>query len=355
MADDRVTLGMVGLGRMGGNLVRRAMREGHTCVVYDPNPDAVATLVAEGANGTSSIEAFVAALPAPRTAWVMVPAGQVTESVVTALADAMSEGDCIIDGGNSYYRDDIRRAELCAAKGIDYIDVGTSGGIWGLDRGYCLMVGGPSKQVERLAPLWNTLAPGVGTAERTPGRVGEPTPEERGWLHCGPSGAGHFVKMVHNGIEYGLMAAYAEGLNILKHANIGLHERDADAETAPLSDPQFYQYEIDVPAVAELWRRGSVVGSWLLDLTALALFRSPELSEFTGRVSDSGEGRWTSIAAIEEGVPTPVLTAALFDRFETQGSSLFANQLLSAMRKEFGGHDEKTMIAPQDAPRTPAE
>ena len=337
----KAAIGMVGLGRMGANLVRRLMRDGHDCYVCDQNPDAVATLVAEGATGTTDLAQFVASLPAPKTVWVMVPAGQVTEGVVTMLMGLLGSGDCIIDGGNSYYRDDIRRAEAAAARGIDYLDVGTSGGVWGLDRGYCLMIGGPDRAVDRLVTVWDTIAPGLETAPRTPGRTGDPAPEERGWLHCGPSGAGHFVKMVHNGIEYGLMAAYAEGLAILKHANAGKVARDADAETAPLSDPQYYQYDIDIPAVTELWRRGSVVGSWLLDLTAIALHDSPELEEFTGRVSDSGEGRWTSIAAIEEGVPAPVLTASLYERFDSQGSGVFAGKVLSAMRKQFGGHDEK--------------
>jgi 6-phosphogluconate dehydrogenase len=340
-AGDRVTLGMVGLGRMGANLVRRSMADGHHCVVYDPQPAAVEALVAEGATGVADLAALVRALPAPRAVWVMVPAGHITESVVAELTGLLEEGDCLIDGGNSYYRDDIRRGEVAAARGIDYLDVGTSGGVWGRERGFCLMIGGADRSVDRLAPLWDTIAPGFASAERTPGRDGDPAPEERGWLHCGQSGAGHFVKMVHNGIEYGLMAAYAEGLNVLKHANAGTVSRDADAETAPLSDPQFYQYDLDIPAIAEVWRRGSVVGSWLLDLTALALHRSPQLEEFSGRVSDSGEGRWTALSAIEEGVPTPVLTAALFERFESQGSGLFANQILSAMRKEFGGHDEK--------------
>ncbi len=340
-SDQRLTLGMVGLGRMGANLARRAMADGHACVVFDPNADAVTALAGDGATGSSSLAELVEALPAPRTVWVMVPAGHITESVVTDLIGLLSPGDCIIDGGNSYYRDDIRRSTLASDQGIDYLDVGTSGGVWGLERGYCLMIGGPDGSVDRLTPLWDTIAPGVEAAERTAGRSGEPTPEEHGWLHCGPSGAGHFVKMVHNGIEYGLMAAYAEGLNILKHANAGTVERDADAETAPMSDPQFYQYDLDIPAIAEVWRRGSVVGSWLLDLTALALHESPDLEEFGGRVSDSGEGRWTSIAAIEEGVPAPVLTSALYERFESQGNGLFAAQLLSAMRKQFGGHDEK--------------
>ncbi len=339
---DRVSVGMVGLGRMGANLVRRALADGHRMVAHDPRPDAVAAVVADGAVGADSLTALVAELSAPRTVWVMVPAGPVTDSVVSDLIAVLEPGDCIIDGGNSYYRDDIRRSAEAAAAGIEYIDVGTSGGVWGLERGYCLMIGGPDAAVERLRPLWNTLAPGVDSAERTPGRAGDPAPEEHGWLHCGPTGAGHFVKMVHNGIEYGLMAAYAEGLNILKHANAGKVTRDADAETAPMTDAQFYQYDLDIPAIAEVWRRGSVVGSWLLDLTASALQSSPELEGFTGRVSDSGEGRWTSIAAIEEGVPAPVLTSALYERFESQGMGIFAGRVLSAMRKEFGGHDEKS-------------
>lgn len=338
---DRVTLGMVGLGRMGANLVRRAMADGHSAVVYDPQPAAVQTLVSEGATGTSSLAELVAALPAPRAVWVMVPAGDITEKVVTELMGLLEEGDALIDGGNSYYRDDLRRAQECAAKGIDYVDVGTSGGVWGRERGFCLMVGGPDRAVNRLTSLWDTIAPGVDSAPRTPGRTGAPSQAEHGWLHCGPNGAGHFVKMVHNGIEYALMAAYAEGLNILKHANAGSVSRDADAETAPLAHPEFYQYDLDIPEIAELWRRGSVVGSWLLDLTAIALLKSPELSEFSGRVSDSGEGRWTAIAAIEEGVPAAVLTASLFERFESQGNAVYADKLLSAMRKEFGGHDEK--------------
>ena len=337
----RVTIGMVGLGRMGANLVRRAMADGHSAVVYDPQPGPVAELAAEGATGAATLADFVTALPAPRSVWVMVPAGHITESVVTELIGLLESGDCLIDGGNSYYRDDMRRGEVAAAKGVDYLDVGTSGGVWGKDRGYCLMIGGADRAVDRLVPLWDTIAPGVDSAARTPGRTGDPAPEERGWLHCGPSGAGHFVKMVHNGIEYGLMAAYAEGLNILKHANAGKVTRDADAETAPMTDPQYYQFDLDLTAITEVWRRGSVVGSWLLDLTASAMQASPDLAEFTGRVSDSGEGRWTAIAAIEEGVPTPVLSASLFERFESQGTGIFAGKILSAMRKEFGGHDEK--------------
>jgi 6-phosphogluconate dehydrogenase len=337
-----MSIGMVGLGRMGANLARRAMADGHHVVAFDPRPDAVAAVAAEGAVGADSLTALAATLQPPRTVWVMVPAGPVTDRVVADLLDVLEPGDCIIDGGNSYYRDDIRRSAAAASAGIDYIDVGTSGGVWGLERGYCLMIGGPDAAVGRLGPLWDTLAPGVASAARTPGRSGDPAPEERGWLHCGPTGAGHFVKMVHNGIEYGLMAAYAEGLNILKHANAGKLAREPDAETAPLSDPRFYEYDLDIPAIAEVWRRGSVVGSWLLDLTASALHASPELDSFTGRVSDSGEGRWTSIAAIEEGVPAPVLTAALYERFESQGMGLFASRVQSAMRREFGGHDEKS-------------
>jgi 6-phosphogluconate dehydrogenase len=317
------------------------MRGGHAAFAYDPDPQVVAPLVAEGATGASSLAELVEAMPSPRTIWVMVPAGHITDSVVSELIDLLSPGDTLIDGGNSYYRDDIRHSHQAAQKGIDFLDVGTSGGVWGLERGYCLMIGGNDAAVSRLAPLWNTIAPGFDTAERTRGRTGEVTPEETGWLHCGPSGAGHFVKMVHNGIEYGLMAAYAEGLNILKHANAGKASRDADAETAPMSNPEYYQYDIDIPAVAELWRRGSVVGSWLLDLTADALHQSPGLEEFGGRVSDSGEGRWTAIAAIDEGVPAPVLTAALYERFESQGNGIYAGKVLSAMRKAFGGHSEK--------------
>jgi 6-phosphogluconate dehydrogenase len=336
-----VQLGMVGLGRMGANLVRRAMRDGHTAVVTDTSPDAVAALAAEGATGAGSLADLVAAMTPPRAVWVMVPAGQITESVVTALGDLLEPGDALIDGGNSYYRDDIRRAKVLAEKGIDYIDVGTSGGVWGLERGYSLMIGGPDAAVERLTGLWSSLAPGIEAAPRTPGHDGDPAPGEEGWLHCGPNGAGHFVKMVHNGIEYGLMAAYAEGLNILKNADEGLRSRDQDAETAPLEHPEYYQYRLDIPAVAEVWRRGSVIASWLLDLTAEALVASPDLDGFSGRVSDSGEGRWTSIAAIEEGVPAPVLTTALYERFASRNADEFANKVLSAMRKQFGGHDEK--------------
>jgi len=334
-------LGMVGLGRMGANIVRRLMRDGHECVVFDINADAIKDLADEGAVAADSLEDLASKLDAPRSVWVMVPAGTITETTVNDVAAALSEGDAIIDGGNSHYTDDIRRSEELAPKGIDYIDCGTSGGVFGLERGYCLMIGGPEGAVERLDPIFATVAPGLGEIERTPGRSGDPTPAEQGYLHCGPTGAGHFVKMVHNGIEYGLMAAYAEGLNIIKHADAGKTDRDADAETAPLERPEHYQYDIDVAEVAEVWRRGSVVSSWLLDLAASALHASPQLEEFGGRVSDSGEGRWTSLAAIEEGIPAPVLTTALMERFSSRSEDEFANKVLSAMRKEFGGHDEK--------------
>jgi 6-phosphogluconate dehydrogenase len=333
---------MVGLGRMGANMARRLMRDDHRCAVYDVNPDAVSTLAAEGAEGTSSLQELASKLSPPRSVWVMVPAGDITEKTVRDVAAVLEPGDAIVDGGNSYYRDDIRRAAMLEESGIDFVDCGTSGGVFGLDRGYCLMIGGPDRAVERLDPIFASLAPGVDAAERTPGRSGDPTPAENGYLHCGPNGAGHFVKMVHNGIEYGLMAAYAEGLNILRNANAGKVQREADAETAPLEQPEYYQYDIDLPEVAEVWRRGSVVGSWLLDLTAAAMRESADLAEFTGRVSDSGEGRWTSIAAIDEGVPAPVLTAALYERFSSRDLDDFANKVLSAMRKQFGGHDEKS-------------
>jgi 6-phosphogluconate dehydrogenase len=334
-------LGMVGLGRMGANIVRRLMRDGHECVVFDVNPKTVEQLAGEGATGADSLDDFVAKLDKPRAAWVMVPAGEITESTVNELGGRLESGDAIIDGGNSYYRDDIRRARELGRNGIDYIDCGTSGGVFGLERGYCLMIGGPGEAFTRLEPIFASLAPGVDSAERTPGRAGDPSPAEHGYLHCGPNGAGHFVKMVHNGIEYGLMAAYAEGLNILENADIGERKREADAETAPLEHPEFYRYDIDVPEVAEVWRRGSVVGSWLLDLAAIALHESPDLADFEGRVSDSGEGRWTSIAAIEEGVPAPVLSEALYSRFASRGLDDFADKVLSAMRKQFGGHEEK--------------
>jgi 6-phosphogluconate dehydrogenase len=324
---------------MGANLVRRLMRDGHACVVYDVNAQAVAALRAEGAVATGSLDEFVAALTTPRTAWVMVPAA-LTGDTVDALASRMSEGDVIIDGGNSYYRDDIERAERLAALGVHHVDIGTSGGVHGLERGFCLMIGGEPQVVERLDPIFRSIAPGVDAAARTPGRTGEPSPAEQGYLHCGPHGAGHFVKMVHNGIEYGLMAAYAEGLNILHKANVGLTEQQASAESTPLRDPRYYQYDLPIPEVAEVWRRGSVVASWLLDLTAGALLRSPELADLAGRVSDSGEGRWTAIAAVDEGVPAHVLTAALYERFSSRGEADFADRLLSAMRREFGGHAE---------------
>jgi 6-phosphogluconate dehydrogenase len=334
-------LGMVGLGRMGAGLVRRLMKDGHDCVAYDVNADAVKTLADEGATGATSLEEFVSKLEKPRTAWVMVPAGDITDKTIAALADVLEEGDTIIDGGNTYYRDDLRHAKALKEKGIHHVDVGTSGGVWGFERGFCLMIGGEDSVVDRLAPIFASIAPGVDEAPRTPGRSGDPSPAEQGWLHCGPNGAGHFVKMVHNGIEYGMMAAFAEGLNVIKNADAGLREASADAETAPLEEPQYYQYDIDVAEVAEVWRRGSVVSSWLLDLTAQALNASSSLEEYAGRVSDSGEGRWTSIAAIDEGVPTPVLTSALYSRFASRDLDEFANKLLSAMRHGFGGHLEK--------------
>jgi 6-phosphogluconate dehydrogenase len=335
-------LGMVGLGRMGANMARRLMRDGHRCVVYDVDPAAVSALAEDGAETATSLQDLASKLTHPRTVWAMVPAGEITEETIAAIADVLKAGDAIVDGGNSYYRDDIRRASLLGKKGIDLVDCGTSGGVFGLERGYCLMIGGPDGAVERLDPIFASLAPGVGTADRTLGRSGSPASAEHGYLHCGPNGAGHFVKMIHNGIEYGLMAAYAEGLNILHNANAGKVEREADAETAPLEHPEYYQYDIDIPEVAEVWRRGSVIGSWLLDLTAAALRQSPDLADFAGRVSDSGEGRWTSIAAIDEGVPAPVLTTALYERFASRGLDDFADKVLSAMRKQFGGHDEKT-------------
>jgi len=336
-------LGMIGLGRMGANMVRRLMKAGHECVVFDVSPDSVKALADEGAAGSESMEDFVGKLEKPRSVWLMVPAA-VVDSTLDSLVPLLDEGDAVIDGGNSYYRDDIRRSARLAEHKIDYVDTGTSGGVWGIDRGYCLMIGGPDHAVDRLDPIFSALAPGVDSAERTPGRDGDPNPSEQGYLHCGPSGAGHFVKMVHNGIEYGVMAAYAEGLNILKNASVGKAQQEADAETAPLEDPQYYQYDIDIPEVTEVWRRGSVIGSWLLDLTAQALQESPDLSDYAGRVSDSGEGRWTSIAAIEEGVPAPVLSMALYSRFASRGLDDFADKVLSAMRKEFGGHAEKAAL-----------
>ncbi len=334
-------LGMIGLGRMGANLVRRVLRAGHEAVVYDVNPAAVDGLVSEGAIGVASLEDLAAKLDGPRAVWVMVPAGSITTDTISAVADHLAAGDVIIDGGNSHYHDDLTRAAAMSERGIDYLDVGTSGGVWGLERGYSLMIGGPVEPVERLRPIWEALAPGVDAAGRTPGRTGAPSDAEHGFLHCGPTGAGHLVKMVHNGIEYGLMAAYAEGLNLLAHAGAGAHSRDADAETAPLEHPEHYRYDLDLAEISEVWRRGSVVQSWLLDLTASALVADPTLEEFGGRVSDSGEGRWTAAAAIDLGVPAPTLTAALVSRFSSQGADVFEHKLLSAMRKQFGGHAEK--------------
>ena len=335
-------LGMVGLGRMGANLTRRLMRGGHEVVVYDVNEDSVRQLESEGSIGTGSLEDFVNKLSKPRAAWVMVPAA-FAEQTTDGLAELMEPGDVVIDGGNSYYRDDIDRAERYREKGVHFVDVGTSGGVFGLDRGFCLMIGGDDEVVQRLDPLFATIAPGVEAAPRTPGRTdANATTAEAGYLHCGPPGAGHFVKMVHNGIEYGIMAAYAEGLNVLKHADVGLSEEEADAETTPLREPKYYRYDLDIPEIAEVWRRGSVVASWLLDLTAAALVEDPQLAKFGGRVSDSGEGRWTVLAAVDEGVPVHVLSAALLDRFESRGEAEFADKLLSAMRKQFGGHAEKT-------------
>jgi 6-phosphogluconate dehydrogenase len=333
-------LGMVGLGRMGANLTARLMRAGHEVVVYDVNPESVSRLEGQGATGATSLEDLVAKLTAPRAAWIMVPAA-VAGATADQLHELMDSGDVIIDGGNSYYRDDIDRSERYAAKGVRYLDVGTSGGVFGLERGFCLMIGGPEETVRRLDPIFRALAPGRDGAARTPGREDGTGTAEDGYLHCGPSGAGHFVKMVHNGIEYGLMAAFAEGLNVLRHANVGAQDRPADAETAPLRDPQYYRYDIDVAEVAEVWRRGSVVSSWLLDLTAAELHRDPDLEGFSGRVSDSGEGRWTMQAAVDEGVPVHVLSAALFDRFESRGEAEFADKVLSAMRSGFGGHTEQ--------------
>jgi len=342
MATDRPThLGMVGLGRMGSNLARRLMRDGHACVVHDVAPPAIAALVEEGATAAHSLDELVAALPTPRTVWLMLPAGEITERALTDIANLLEPGDAVIDGGNTHYVDDLSRAAALTPHGIHYVDVGVSGGVFGLERGFCLMIGADDDVFERLEPVFRSLAPGVDAAARTRGRDGDPAPVEYGYLHCGPVGAGHFVKMVHNGIEYGLMAAYAEGLNVLANADAGDRVRDADAETTPLEHPERYRYSIDVADVAEVWRRGSVVSSWLLDLTAAALHEAPTLEGFAGRVSDSGEGRWTAVAAIEEGVPTPVLTSALASRFSSRGQDDFANRVLSAMRREFGGHVEK--------------
>ena len=332
-------LGMIGLGRMGANIVRRIVADGHTAVVYDNNEENITALEGEGIIGARTLEEFRDKLETPRVGWVMIPAS-VTGSVVDKLAGLFEAGDIIIDGGNSNYHDDIERAKVLGPQGIHYVDIGTSGGVFGLKRGYCMMIGGPDEAVEHIDPLLKTIAPGFETALRTEGRNGELAQAENGYLHCGQAGAGHFVKMVHNGIEYGIMAAYAEGLNILKGANAGSAEAQHSAEVAPLLHPEYYQYELDIPSIAEVWRRGSVISSWLLDLTASALAKSPTLEEFGGRVSDSGEGRWTVEAAIDEGVPAPVLTTALFERFASRGADLYANKLLSAMRKEFGGHSE---------------
>ncbi len=333
-------LGMIGLGRMGGNMARRLQRGGHECVVFDVDQAAVSKLVAEGATGASSLAELASKLDPPRTVWIMVPAGLV-ERIVDELTPHLEPGDVIVDGGNSYYRDDVDRSRALAAKGLHLVDVGTSGGIHGLERGYCLMIGGEEAVVGRLEPVFATLAPGLDAAPRTAGKTGEPAPAELGYLHCGPSGAGHFVKMVHNGIEYGIMAAYAEGLNVLHQADAGIEQaKAASAEETPLREPEYYRYRIPVAEVAEVWRRGSVVSSWLLDLTAHALSVSPDLEDFAGFVSDSGEGRWTVLAAVEEGVPVPVLSSALYERFSSRGEAQFADKLLSAMRKEFGGHSE---------------
>jgi 6-phosphogluconate dehydrogenase len=333
-------LGMIGLGRMGANMVKRLMRAGHQCVVYDLDPESVKGMAKEGAVGASSFDDFLAKLTQPRAVWLMVPAAVVDRSL-SDLAPKLQKGDIVIDGGNSYYVDDLRRSKELAKQGIIYIDVGTSGGIFGLERGYCLMIGGPKDAVQHLDPIFRTLAPGSGDHEPTPGRKTKTSAEE-GYLHCGPSGAGHFVKMVHNGIEYGLMQAYAEGFNILRHANVGMKEHAIDAETTPLRNPEYYQYDFNLPEVAEVWRRGSVVASWLLDLTANALAKDPKLEGFSGQVSDSGEGRWTILAAIEEAAPAPVLSAALYQRFSSRGLDDYAEKLLSAMRFEFGGHKEKS-------------
>jgi 6-phosphogluconate dehydrogenase len=341
--DTPMQLGMIGLGRMGANLVRRLMRDGHRCVAYDVNADAVKGLEAEGATGAQSLADFVAKLDTPRNIWIMVPAG-IVEQTLEQLRPLLDANDIVIDGGNSYYRDDIARAAELKRDGIHYVDCGTSGGVWGLERGYCLMIGGEDEPVERLNPIWLTIAPGKGTAEPTPGLAPGGTAEQ-GFLHCGPNGAGHFVKMVHNGVEYGMMAAIAEGLAIIKQADVGKHMDEVDAETTPLRDPWAYQYTIDVGDVAEVWRRGSVVSSWLVDLTAAAFAKSPDLDDFSGRVSDSGEGRWTVLAAVDEGVPASVIAASLYERFESRDNGAFTGKILSAMRSEFGGHAEKPAAA----------
>ena len=333
-------LGMIGLGRMGANMVRRLQKNGHQTVVYDRSPDSVKQLAGEGSTGAGSLDDFVKKLTKPRAIWLMVPAGAV-DATLHELVGKLEKDDIVIDGGNSYYIDDIRRAKELSAKGVHYVDVGTSGGVWGLERGYCQMIGGENNVVKHVDPIFKTLAPGRGDAPRTPGREKVGGTAEEGYLHCGPSGAGHFVKMVHNGIEYGLMAAYAEGLNILKHANVGKQKHETDAETTPLRSPEHYQYDFNLADVTEVWRRGSVVASWLLDLTAISLFEQPTLDRFSGRVSDSGEGRWTILAAIESGAPAPVLSEALYQRFASRSEGEFAAKLLSAMRFQFGGHAEK--------------
>jgi 6-phosphogluconate dehydrogenase len=338
---EAMQLAMIGLGRMGASMVRRLVKKGHECIVHDAQPAAVAALRSEGAVGAASLEELVSKMTAPRAFWLMVPAG-VVDPVLDALVVHLEVGDIVIDGGNSYYHDDIRRAKHLSASGLHYVDVGTSGGVAGEERGYCLMIGGEAEVVEHLKPIFSALAPGVAAATRTPGRAGGIDDAEQGFLYCGTHGAGHFVKMIHNGIEYGVMAAYAEGLDILRNASVGLRERAIDAETTPLRHPELYQYDMNLPAIAEVWRRGSVIGSWLLDLTAVALLKDPRLAAYDGRVSDSGEGRWTIQAAIDEAVPTPVLSAALYERFTSRGEADFANRLLSAMRHEFGGHVEKT-------------
>jgi 6-phosphogluconate dehydrogenase len=335
-------MGMVGLGRMGADIVRRLMAAGHECVVFDQSADAVEALAKDGAVGVSSLRELAAELPARRAVWVMVPAGGITTKVIGDLAEVLERGDVVVDGGNTHYRDDVRHAATLAERGVDLVDCGTSGGVFGRKRGYCLMIGGADDAVARLEPIFAALAPGVASAERTPGRDGEAAPEENGYLHCGATGAGHFVKMVHNGIEYGMMASLAEGLNILRNADIGARSGAEDAETAPMENPEFYRYDLDIAAVAEVWRRGSVISSWLTDLAAAALHQSPHLDDFKGSVADSGEGRWTSIAAIEEGVPAPVLTAALYSRFASRDLDDFADRVLSAMRRQFGGHVERS-------------
>ena len=341
-------LGMIGLGRMGTNLVRRLMRAGHQCVVYDLQPETVQALVKEGAVGTKSLEDFAHKLKKPRAIWIMVPAAAV-DSTLQTLVPFLKRDDVVIDGGNSYYHDDLRRAAELKSKGIHYVDVGTSGGVWGTERGYCLMIGGEEAVVRRLDPVFSALAPSIDSAPRTPGREKVGGTAEHGYLHCGPSGAGHFVKMVHNGIEYGIMAAYAEGLNILRHANIGNQEHTVDAETTPLRHPEHYRYDLNLAEIAEVWRRGTVISSWLLDLAAISLLESPDLAKFTGRVSDSGEGRWTLMAGIDESIPAPVLSAALFERFSSRGEADFADKVLSALRYQFGGHEEKTATKKGDA------